>query len=131
MMALAKAYEGFDASLAEINPLVLTEDGRVVALDAKINIDDNAMFRHKDLVDLRDLNEEDPLEVEASKFGLNYIKLDGNVACMVNGAGLAMATMDIIKYAGGSPGELPGCRRRRHRRAGSRMRFAFCCPIRT
>ena len=103
MMALAKANESLDASLAEINPLVLTEDGRVIALDAKMNIDDNAMFRHKDLVDLRDVNEEDPLEVEASKFGLNYIKLDGNVACMVNGAGLAMATMDIIKYAGGSP----------------------------
>jgi succinyl-CoA synthetase beta subunit len=103
MLALAKAYEGIDCSLAEINPLILTKDGRVVALDAKINIDDNAMFRHKDLVDLRDLNEEDPLEVEASRFGLNYIKLDGNVACMVNGAGLAMATMDIIKYAGGAP----------------------------
>jgi succinyl-CoA synthetase beta subunit len=92
-----------DASLAEINPLILTTDGRIVALDAKINIDDNAMFRHKDFADLRDLNEEDPLEVEASRFGLNYIKLDGTVACMVNGAGLAMATMDIIKYAGGSP----------------------------
>ena len=103
MIALAKANEALDASLAEINPLILTEDGRVIALDAKMNIDDNAMFRHKDLIDLRDINEEDPLEVEASKFGLNYIKLDGNVACMVNGAGLAMATMDIIKYAGGSP----------------------------
>ena len=103
MMALAKANEALDASLAEINPLVITEDGRVVALDAKFSTDDNAAFRHKDLADLRDLNEEDPLEVEASKFGLNYIKLDGNVGCMVNGAGLAMATMDIIKYAGGSP----------------------------
>jgi succinyl-CoA synthetase beta subunit len=103
MMALAKAYDAMDASLAEINPLILTKDGKVVALDAKINIDDNAMFRHKDFADLRDLNEEDPLEVEASRFGLNYIKLDGSVACMVNGAGLAMATMDIIKYAGGSP----------------------------
>jgi succinyl-CoA synthetase beta subunit len=103
MMALAKANEGLDASLAEINPLVITDDGRVIALDAKVTIDDNAMFRHKDLAGLRDLNEEDPLEVEASKFGLNYIKLDGNVACMVNGAGLAMATMDIIKYAGGNP----------------------------
>ncbi|MEO8126016.1 MAG: ADP-forming succinate--CoA ligase subunit beta [Bryobacteraceae bacterium] len=103
MMALAKANEAMDASLAEINPLILTADGKVVALDAKFSIDDNAMFRHKDLIDLRDLNEEDPLEVEASRFGLNYIKLDGNVACMVNGAGLAMATMDIIKYAGGSP----------------------------
>ena len=92
-----------DASLAEINPFILTKDGAVYALDAKINLDDNAMFRHKDLMELRDLNEEDPLEVEASKHGLNYIKLDGNVACMVNGAGLAMATMDIIKYAGGSP----------------------------
>jgi succinyl-CoA synthetase beta subunit len=103
MMALAKASEALDASLAEINPFILTKDGNVFALDAKINIDDNALFRHKDLVELRDLNEEDPLEVEASKFGLNYIKLDGTVACMVNGAGLAMATMDIIKYAGGSP----------------------------
>ena len=103
MIALAKATESLDASLAEINPFILTKDGNVVALDAKINLDDNALFRHKDLVELRDLNEEDPLEVEASKHGLNYIKLDGNVACMVNGAGLAMATMDIIKYAGGSP----------------------------
>jgi len=98
-----KAYEALDASLAEINPLVLTEDGRVVALDAKITLDDNALFRHKDLLALRDVNEEDPLEVEASRFSLNYIKLDGTVGCMVNGAGLAMATMDIIKYAGGSP----------------------------
>src|ERR1700684_1271829 len=103
MIALSKAVEQFDASLAEINPFILTKDGKVFALDAKMNIDDNAMFRHKDLAELRDLNEEDPLEVEASKFGLNYIKLDGSVACMVNGAGLAMATMDIIKYAGGSP----------------------------
>lgn len=103
MMALAKASEALDASLAEINPFVLTKDGNVFALDAKVNLDDNALFRHKDLLELRDLNEEDPLEVEASKFGLNYIKLEGNVACMVNGAGLAMATMDIIKYAGGSP----------------------------
>jgi succinyl-CoA synthetase beta subunit len=103
MMALAQASEAIDASLAEINPFILTKDGKVYALDAKIGLDDNAMFRHKDLLELRDLNEEDPLEVEASKFGLNYIKLDGSVACMVNGAGLAMATMDIIKYAGGSP----------------------------
>jgi succinyl-CoA synthetase beta subunit len=103
MMALARANEGLDATLAEINPFILTQDGKVFALDAKMNLDDNAMFRHKDLAELRDLNEEDPLEVEASKFGLNYIKLDGNVACMVNGAGLAMATMDIVKYAGGSP----------------------------
>jgi succinyl-CoA synthetase beta subunit len=103
MTALTKAYIATDASLAEINPFILTKDGKVYALDAKINFDDNAMFRHKDLVELRDLNEEDPLEVEASKYGLNYIKLDGTVGCMVNGAGLAMATMDIIKYAGGSP----------------------------
>jgi len=103
MMALAKACVEMDASLAEINPFILTKDNRVFALDAKINFDDNALFRHKDLLEFRDLNEEDPLEVEASKFGLNYIKLDGNIACMVNGAGLAMATMDIIKYAGGSP----------------------------
>jgi succinyl-CoA synthetase beta subunit len=103
MMALSRAYHDIDANLAEINPFILTEDGGVFALDAKMGIDDNAFFRHKDLLELRDLNEEDPLEVEASKFSLNYVKLDGNVACMVNGAGLAMATMDIIKYAGGQP----------------------------
>jgi succinyl-CoA synthetase beta subunit len=103
MTALAKAYYAIDGSLAEINPFILTKDGKAFALDAKITLDDNAMHRHKDLLELRDLNEEDPLEVEASRFGLNYIKLDGNIACMVNGAGLAMATMDIIKYAGGLP----------------------------
>jgi len=103
MMALSKAYDEIDCSLAEINPFILLKDGRVMALDAKINIDDNAMFRHPEFVDLRDLAEEDPLEVEASKFSLNYIKLDGNIACMVNGAGLAMATMDIVKHAGGEP----------------------------
>ena len=92
-----------DASLAEINPLIVTGDGKLVALDAKMTFDDNALFRHPDLVELRDLDEEDPLEVEASRYKLNYIKLDGNVGCMVNGAGLAMATMDIIKLAGGSP----------------------------
>jgi succinyl-CoA synthetase beta subunit len=100
---LYRAYEETDASLVEINPLVITNDNRVVALDAKINLDDNALYRHKDYPGLRDLNEEDPLEVEASKHSLNYIKLDGNVGCMVNGAGLAMATMDIIKLAGGEP----------------------------
>ncbi len=103
MVALARAYEAVDASLAEINPFVITKDGRAIALDAKITLDDNALWRHKELLALRDLNEEDPLEVEASKYNLNYIKLDGSVGCMVNGAGLAMATMDIIKYAGGSP----------------------------
>jgi succinyl-CoA synthetase beta subunit len=103
MMALSKACLEMDASLAEINPFILTKDDRVFALDAKIAFDDNALFRHKELLELRDLNEEDSLEVEASKFGLNYIKLDGNIACMVNGAGLAMGTMDIIKYAGGAP----------------------------
>ncbi len=103
MTALAKAYEAMDASLAEINPFILTKDGKVYALDAKITLDDNALYRHKDLLELRDLNEEDPLEVEASRYSLNYIKLDGTIACMVNGAGLAMATMDIVKYAGGSP----------------------------
>jgi succinyl-CoA synthetase beta subunit len=100
---LMRAYVETDASLAEINPLLLTKEGNILALDCKMNFDDNAMFRHKDVVEMRDLNEEDPLEVEASKFGLNYIKLDGNVGCMVNGAGLAMATMDIIKLAGGEP----------------------------
>jgi len=103
MMALAKAYVAKDCSLAEINPFILTKDGKAVALDAKITFDDSALYRHKELLELRDLNEEDPLEVEASRFGINYIKLDGAVGCMVNGAGLAMATMDIIKYAGGSP----------------------------
>jgi len=96
-------YLAKDCSLAEINPLVVTKDVRVLALDAKLNFDDNALFRHKEITALRDIHEEDPLDVEASKFGLNYIKLDGNVGCMVNGAGLAMATMDIIKLAGGEP----------------------------
>jgi succinyl-CoA synthetase beta subunit len=103
MTGLYRAFVETDASLMEINPFITTTDGRLFALDAKINFDDNALFRHKDLKELRDINEEDPLEVEASKYGLNYIKLDGNIACLVNGAGLAMATMDIIKYAGGSP----------------------------
>ncbi len=103
MMALYKASVELDTSLVEINPFLLTEDGEFYALDAKITFDDNAMFRHKDFEALRDLNEEEELEIEASKFDLNYIKLDGNIACMVNGAGLAMATMDIIKLAGGEP----------------------------
>jgi len=103
LTALYKAYESMDCSLAEINPLVITREGDVLALDAKINFDDNALYRHPELLEFRDLDEEDPLEVEASKSSLNYIKLDGNVGCMVNGAGLAMATMDIIKLAGGEP----------------------------
>ena len=103
LMNLYKAFEGADCSIAEINPLVVTGDGHVLALDAKINFDDNALYRHKDLLELRDLDEEEPLEVEATSFDLNYIKLDGTIGCMVNGADLAMATMDIIKLAGGSP----------------------------
>lgn len=103
MTGLYRAFEETDASLMEINPFITTRDGRLFALDAKINFDDNALFRHKDIKELRDTSEEDPLEVEASRYALNYIKLDGNVGCMVNGAGLAMATMDIIKYAGGMP----------------------------
>jgi succinyl-CoA synthetase beta subunit len=103
MSGLYRAFEETDSSLMEINPFITTNDGRLFALDAKMNFDDNAMFRHPDLKELRDVTEEDPLEVEASKYSLNYIKLDGNVGCMVNGAGLAMATMDIIKYAGGMP----------------------------
>ena len=103
MQGLYKAFLATDASLLEINPFITTIDGRLFALDAKINFDDNALFRHPDIRELRDTTEEDPLEVEASKYNLNYIKLDGNVGCMVNGAGLAMATMDIIKYAGGVP----------------------------
>lgn len=101
--ALYNAYEETDCSLAEINPLVVSKSGEVLALDAKMNFDDSAMYRHSDIYELRDVDEEDPLEVEASKYDLNYIKLDGEVGCMVNGAGLAMATMDIVKYAGSSP----------------------------
>ncbi|HUY81932.1 MAG TPA: ADP-forming succinate--CoA ligase subunit beta [Acidobacteriaceae bacterium] len=103
MLGLYKAFVETDASLLEINPFITTKDDKLFALDCKINFDDNAIFRHKDLKELRDTAEEDPLEVEASKYALNYIRLDGNIACMVNGAGLAMATMDIIQYAGGSP----------------------------
>jgi succinyl-CoA synthetase beta subunit len=103
LKALYKAFEETDASLAEINPLIVTGDGKVVALDAKMNFDENALFRHAEIVALRDLDEEDPAEIEASKFGLAYIQLDGNIGCLVNGAGLAMATMDIIKLYGGSP----------------------------
>ena len=103
MTALAEAYGATDANLVEINPFVLTSDGQAVALDAKMDFDDNALFRHPELKDLRDLGEEEPLETEAHNHGLNYIKLDGNIGCMVNGAGLAMATMDIIQYAGGVP----------------------------
>ena len=103
MAAIYDAFKGTDASLVEINPLIVTEDGNLLALDAKMNFDDNALYRHPDIKDLRDLSEEDPLEIEASKFSLNYIKLDGTIGCMVNGAGLAMATMDIIKLAGGEP----------------------------
>lgn len=103
MTALAEAFVKLDASLAEINPFLLTQEGQLLALDAKINFDDNALFRHQEYAALRDLNEEAPLEVEASKYDLNYIKLDGNIGCMVNGAGLAMATMDIIKLTGNAP----------------------------
>ncbi|MBL1213518.1 MAG: ADP-forming succinate--CoA ligase subunit beta [Ignavibacteriae bacterium] len=103
LINLYKVYEATDASIAEINPLVVTKEGDVIALDAKMNFDDNALYRNKDILKYRDFDEEEPLEIEASKYDLNYIKLDGNVGCMVNGAGLAMATMDIIKLAGGEP----------------------------
>ena len=103
LQGLYRTFLETDASLAEINPLIVTGDGKLVALDAKMTFDDNALYRHKELVELRDLNEEDPLEVEASNYKLNYIKLDGSIGCMVNGAGLAMGTMDIIKLSGGSP----------------------------
>ncbi|MEE3203895.1 MAG: ADP-forming succinate--CoA ligase subunit beta [Candidatus Neomarinimicrobiota bacterium] len=102
-MKMYACYQGTDASLVEINPLVLTEEGHILALDSKFNFDDNALYRQKDIAEMRDLSEEDPMEVEAGRYYLNYIKLDGNVGCMVNGAGLAMATMDIIKLAGGEP----------------------------
>lgn len=101
--ALYNAYLATDSAMFEINPVLKTSDNKVIAVDAKVNLDDNALYRHKDLLELRDITEEDPLEVEAGKSGLNYIKLDGNVGCMVNGAGLAMATMDIIKLSGGEP----------------------------
>jgi succinyl-CoA synthetase beta subunit len=103
LQSLFRAYVDTDSTLAEVNPLLVTREGRVLALDAKMTFDDNALFRHPDIREMRDLAEEDPLEVEASKFGLNYIKLDGSVGCMVNGAGLAMATMDLVKLAGGEP----------------------------
>jgi len=103
LQGLYRAFDQTDASLAEINPLILTGDGRVIALDAKLNFDDNALFRHPEIVEMRDLDEEDPAEIEASKFDLSYISLDGNIGCLVNGAGLAMATMDVIKLYGGEP----------------------------
>ncbi|UOE77399.1 ADP-forming succinate--CoA ligase subunit beta [Parageobacillus thermoglucosidasius] len=103
MLGLYQVFVEKDCSIAEINPLVVTDDGKVMALDAKLNFDSNALYRHKDILEYRDLDEEDPKEVEASKYDLNYIALDGNIGCMVNGAGLAMATMDIIKYYGGEP----------------------------
>ena len=103
LKALYRAFDETDASLLEVNPLIVTKDEKVVALDAKMNFDDNALFRHPDIVAMRDLDEEDPAEVEASKHDLNYIQLDGNIGCLVNGAGLAMATMDIIKLYGGNP----------------------------
>ena len=102
-MQMYQTYQQIDATIVEVNPLILTTDDKVVVLDAKVNLDDNALFRHPDIAEMRDLNEEDPNEVEAAEYNLNYIKLDGNVGCMVNGAGLAMATMDIIKLAGGDP----------------------------
>ena len=102
-MRMYQCYQGTDATIVEVNPLVLTKNEKIIVLDSKINFDDNALFRHKDIAGMRDLDEEDPMEVEAGKFNLNYIKLEGNVGCMVNGAGLAMATMDIIKLAGGEP----------------------------
>jgi succinyl-CoA synthetase beta subunit len=103
LQGLYRAFDETDASLAEINPLIVTDDGRVIALDAKLTVDDNGLFRHPDIVEMRDLDEEDPAEVEASKFDLSYISLDGDIGCLVNGAGLAMATMDTIKLYGGSP----------------------------
>ena len=120
---LAKLYDAFvgtDASQIEINPLAVTDKGELLVLDAKVGFDNNAEFRHPDLEQLRDLTEEDPMEIEASKYDLAYIKLDGNIGCMVNGAGLAMATMDIIKLNGGEPGQLPRRRRRRQQGKGHR-----------
>ncbi len=103
VMSLYKAYDSIDASMFEINPVLKTSDDKIIAVDAKVNLDENALYRHTDIAAMRDLSEEDPTEVEAGEHNLNYVKLDGNVGCMVNGAGLAMATMDIIKLAGGEP----------------------------
>ena len=105
--ALYSAYDGIDASLFEINPVLKTSDNKILAVDSKVALDDNALYRHKDYAALRDKREEDPTEVEAAEYGLSFVKLDGNVGCMVNGAGLAMATMDIIKQAGGNPANFP------------------------
>jgi succinyl-CoA synthetase beta subunit len=116
--SLYKAYEASDSAMFEINPVLKTSDDKIIAVDAKVRLDGNALYRHPDYVEMRDKSEEDPIEVEAGEAGLNYVKLDGNVGCMVNGAGLAMATMDIIKLSGGEPCELPG--RGRHRRRGPR-----------
>ncbi len=131
-IALARAYIETDASLAEINPLVVTTDGEVMALDAKINFDDNALYRHSDIAEYHDPHEEDPLEVEAQKFDLNYIKLDGNIGCMVNGAGLAMATMDLIKYAGGEPANFldVGGAERQERQSGPHQHLRRYRPLR-
>ena len=118
LINLFEAYRSTSCSIAEINPLIVTGGGEVLALDAKINFDDNAVLWRKEHADLRDIDEEDPLEVEASKYGLSYIRLDGEIGCMVNGAGLAMATMDIIKLAGGEPANFPRHRRGRQRRDG-------------
>ncbi len=115
LASLYRAFVESDASLIEINPLVVTADGRVICLDAKISFDDNGLFRHPDIRELRDSNEEDPAETEAAKYDLSYVHLDGNIGCMVNGAGLAMATMDIVKYYGAEPAKLSRCRRRRQR----------------
>ena len=117
--SLYQAMIATDASLVEINPFVVTRDGRLLALDAKMNFDDNALYRHNEIRELRDLDEEDPLEVKASNYSLNYIRLDGNVGCMVNGAGLAMATMDIIQYAGGRPANFLDVGGGAERRTGS------------
>ena len=131
VQALMQAYVETDASLAEVNPLLVTKQGDVLALDAKMNFDDNALFRHPDIKEMRDLSEEDPLEVEASRFGLNYIKLDGNIGCMVNGAGLAMATMDLVKLAGGEPANFLDVGGGRQRGAGARTRSASSSRTRT
>ena len=121
MLGLYKVFSEKDASIVEINPLVVTKDRRVLALDAKFNFDDNATFRHKDIMELRDFDEEDPKEIEASKYDLSYISLDGNIGCMVNGAGLAMATMDTIHYYGGEPANFLTL--------GAVQRRKSCCSI--
>ena len=130
LMGCYRAFRDLDATMVEINPLVLTKDGQLLALDAKMGFDDNALFRRPNVSELRDYAEEDPREAQANEYGLNYVALDGEIGCIINGAGLAMATMDMIKHAGGEPGQLPRRGRRRLPGAGRPTPSSWCCRTR-